>query len=166
METIPENIIEKIWKETAGFSPDRASREMTRMGKEQPELLAFLMGFTDDLDQEAQELSIYLAFVVFRIFQTSSARIKRISQKEIIGSYNRNEGLLKSTEEATGKFPAMIAGIVLPPQPHVMQYVIDALTEEPEEHDLKPLGNEDKLLLFLLLKTVVELLDKNAQAKS
>lgn len=161
METISEKIVEKTWKELAGFSSDRAGKEMSRMSKEQPDLLAFLMGSTDDLAQEARELAVYIAFAVYRMFQTSSAGIKRIPSKEIADCFNRNEGLLKSPEGAPEKF----SGIGLTVQPHVMQYVIEALTEEPEEPGLKPLSNGDKLLLFLVLKTVVELLDKKTLAK-
>ena len=161
METISEKIVEKTWKEVAGLSSDRAGKEMSRMSKEQPDLLAFLMGSTDDLAQEARELAVYIAFAVYRMFQTSSAGIKKILSKEIADCFNRNEGLLKSPEGAPEKF----SGIGLTVQPHVMQYVIEALTEEPEEPGLKPLSNGDKLLLFLVLKTVVELLDKKTLAK-
>jgi len=42
MEPIPEAIVEKTWKEVAGFSPDRAKKEMLKIGNSQPELLAFV----------------------------------------------------------------------------------------------------------------------------
>ncbi len=44
----------------------------------------------------------------------------------------------------------------------MMKYVVEALVEEEEEEDddLKDLTEEDKGLLFLMLKTVVELLTK------
>ncbi len=165
MEIISKNIAEKTWKDAAGLSPEQAGREMTRLSREQPDLLAFIMGFTDDHDQEVRELALYFTFVVCRMFQASPARIRKISQKEIIESLKANEELLKSTEKAPGTFPGSIAGVKLTVQPHVMQYVIDALMEGPEEADFKPLGNEDKLFIFLLLKIAVELFDRNASSK-
>ncbi|MCL4492690.1 MAG: hypothetical protein M1510_12475 [Nitrospirae bacterium] len=153
--------MEKTWKELAGFSSDRAGKEMSRMSKEQPDLLAFLMGSTDDLAQEARELAVYIAFAVYRMFQTSSAGIKRIPSKEIADCFNRNEGLLKSPEGAPEKFSGI--GLTVPASRYAVR--VEALTEEPEEPGLKPLSNGDKLLLFLVLKTVVELLDKKTLAK-
>ncbi len=61
MEPISEKFVEKTWQEVAGFSPNRASKEMQKMGKNQPDLLAFLMALTEDLDPEVRDLAIYIA---------------------------------------------------------------------------------------------------------
>ena len=42
MEPIPEVIVDKTWQGVAGFSPDRAKKEMIKIGNSQPELLAFI----------------------------------------------------------------------------------------------------------------------------
>ncbi len=34
---IPETNVEKTWQEIIGFSPDRAKKEMTKFGNNQPE---------------------------------------------------------------------------------------------------------------------------------
>ena len=48
-------------------------------------------------------------------------------------------------------------------QPYVMKYVVDTLIEAPDdEDDPLPMTDEDTGFLFLLLKTVVEVLDKAA----
>jgi hypothetical protein len=44
MEPIPEAIVEKTWQEVAGFSPNRAKKELMKIGNRQSELLAFVMG--------------------------------------------------------------------------------------------------------------------------
>ena len=43
MGQVPEGIVEKTWREVAGFRPERAKKEMTKVGNSQPELLAFVM---------------------------------------------------------------------------------------------------------------------------
>ena len=63
MEPLSEEFVEKTWQEVVRFSPARADKEMLAMGKNQPDLLAFLMAYTDDLQQELKELVIYFAFV-------------------------------------------------------------------------------------------------------
>ena len=59
MEIIPEAIVEKTWQEVAGFSPDRAEKEMMKIGNSQPELLAFVMESSQEMGQEVRELAIY-----------------------------------------------------------------------------------------------------------
>jgi len=160
MEPISEKFVEKTWQEVAGYSPNRASKEMQKMGKNQPDLLAFLMALTEDLDPEVRELAIYIAFVVYRIFEGSRNKIKKITSKEIMDCYEYNEDLMARLEGAHEKFIDRIARIQISKQPYVMKYVVDALIEGSEEEDGIELTDEDKGFLFLLLKTVVDLLDK------
>jgi len=72
MEPIPEELVEETWQEVAGFNPDRAYREMTRAAKNQPDLVAFIMEFTQEMDQQVRELATYMTFVVYRMFQKCS----------------------------------------------------------------------------------------------
>jgi hypothetical protein len=160
MEPISEKFVEKTWQEVAGYSPNRASKEMQKMGKSQPDLLAFLMAFTEDQDPEVRELAIYIALVVYRIFEGSQNKIKKITSKEIMDCYEYNEDLMGRLEGAHEKFIDRIARIQISKQPYVMKYVVDALIEESEEGDGVELTDKDKGFLFLLLKTVVDLLDK------
>ena len=160
IEPISEKFVEKTWQEVAGYSPNRANKEMQKMGKNQPDLLAFLMALTEDLDPEVRELAIYVAFVVYRIFEGSQNKLKKITSKEIMDCYEYNEDLMGRLEGAHEKFVDRIARIQISKQPYVVKYVVDALIEESEEGDGVELTDEDKGFLFLLLKTVVDLLDK------
>jgi hypothetical protein len=160
MEPISEKFVEKTWQEVAGYSPNRASIEMQKMGKNQPDLLAFLIALTEDLDPEVRELAIYIAFVVYRIFEGSQNKIKKVTSKEIMDCYEYNEDLMARLEGAHEKFIDRIARIQISKQPYVMKYVVDALIEESEEGDGVELTDESKGFLFLLLKTVVDLFDK------
>src|SRR4030067_3481921 len=161
MEPISEKIVEKTWQEVARYSPIQASKEMQEMGKNQPELLAFLMALTEDLDLEVKERVIYIAFVVYRIFVGSRNKVKKVTSKEIIDCYEYNQDLMETLEGAHEKFIDRIARVQLSKQPYVMKYVVDALMEETEEGDGIELTDEDKGFIFLLLKTVVDLLDKD-----
>ena len=160
MEPISEKIVEKTWQEVASFSPSQAGKGMEKMGKNQPEILAFLMALTENLEPEAGELAIYIGFVVYRIFVGSRNKVKKITSKEIIDCYEYNQDLMERLEGAHEKFIDRIARVQLSKQPYVMKYVVDALMEESEDGDGVELTDEDKGFLFLLLKTVVDLLDK------
>jgi len=161
MDTLSEALVEKTWQKVAEFTPERANKEMQAMGKNQPELLAFLMAYTDDLQQDVKELAIYIAFVVYKMFLDSSGKIPKISGKEIMARYDENTRFMESLEGANEKFIDRIANIQVSKQPYVMKYVLEALMEDAEE-DCIDLTEEDIGTLFILFKTEIEVLDKRA----
>jgi hypothetical protein len=160
MEPIPEAIVEKPWQEVAGFSPDRAKKEMIKIGNSQPELLAFVTELTKEMDQEVKELGIYMFLVVYRMFQKAHGKIKKISSEEIIECYEHNEGLMERLEGAHEKFLDRIASVQTSRQPYVVNYVVEALMEKDEGEDAVVLTEKQKGFLFLLLKTVIDVLDQ------
>lgn len=164
MDQIPEEVVEQTWREVSSFAPARGRKEMIKAGKNQPDLLTFMMEFTQDVDPRARELAIYMFFVVHRMFQKSSAKkLRKISAEEIIECYESNEKLMERLEGAHERFFERIARVEVSRQPYVMKYVVETLIEAPEEEeDPVELSEEDVGYLFLLLKTVVDLLDKTA----
>jgi len=161
METLSEEFVEKIWQEVAGFSPDRATKEMHAMGKAQPDLLAFLLAYADDLQQEVKELAIYISFVVYKMFQNSSRKIRRITSREIMARHDENALFLEQLEGAHEKILERIAKVTVSKQPYVMKYVLEALMEDSGE-DSVALTEDEIGLLFILLKTEIEVLDNKA----
>ncbi|HUL36821.1 MAG TPA: hypothetical protein VLW47_03985 [Thermodesulfobacteriota bacterium] len=77
MKPIPEAIVEKTWQEVAGFSPDRAKKELIKIGNSQPDLLAFVMESPQEMAREVRELAIYMFVVVYRTFQKAHGKVKR-----------------------------------------------------------------------------------------
>jgi len=161
MEPLSEEFVEKTWQQVAEFTPDRGNKEMLAMGKNQPDLLAFLMAYTDDLQQEVKELVIYIAFVVYKMFLDSSGKIPKISSKEIMARYNENARFMESLEGAHEKFIDRIASIQVSEQPYVMKYVLETLMEDAEEDGID-LSEDNIGSLFILFKTEIGVLDKRA----
>lgn len=167
MEPLSEELVEKTWQEVAGFSPDRADKEMLTMGKNQPDLLAFLLAYTDDLEQEVKELAVYIGFVVYKMFLDSRGTIPKISSGKITAKHDENVRLdekvrlMEKLEGAHEKIINKIAGVEVSKQPHVMKYVLDAVIEDAEEDGLD-LTEDDIGLLFILFKTEIEVLDKRS----
>ena len=161
MDPLSEEFVEKTWQEIAAFTPERATKEMHAMGKNQPELLAFLLAYAEDLEQEVKELAIYIAFVVYKMFYDSAGKIPKISSKEIMALYNENALLLEDLKGAPEKIIDKIEGLKVPNQPYVMKYVLEVLLEDAEEEGID-LAEEDIDSLLILLKTEIEVLDKRA----
>ncbi|RLB79223.1 MAG: hypothetical protein DRH24_13105 [Deltaproteobacteria bacterium] len=161
MEPIPEELVEEIWQETAGFSPDQINKRIKKLSKSQPNLLAFIIEFSQDLDRQVKELAMYMFFVVFRMFKKSSHKIiKRISPEKIIEYYEKNENFIQSQEGVHEKFFERITRLQLSEQPYVLKYVTETLMEAPYEEDPIILTEQDAGFVFMLLKTVVDVLDK------
>ncbi len=164
MEPLSEAFVEKTWQEVAGFSQSRGHKEMLAMSKNQPDLLAFLTAFVDDLEQEVKELAIYIAFVVYKMFLNASGNIPKISSKEIMTRYDENIHFLEKLEGAHERIFDRIAKLQVSKQPYVMKYVLEALMEDSEEDGIH-LSEEDIGFLYILLKTEIEVLDKKAALK-
>ena len=161
MELLSEEFVEKTWQEVARFSPARADKEMLAMGKNQPDLLAFLMAYTDDLQLELKELVIYFAFVVYKTFLGSPGKIPKISSRQIMASYSENTRFLESLEKTHESLIETIANVGVSKQPYVMKYVLEALTEDAEEDGIR-IMEKDIGFLFIVLKTEIEVLDRRS----
>ncbi len=159
MKIIPEAIVGRTWQEFAGLSPDEANKEMMKINNKQPDLLAFVVESSKEMGREVSELAIYLFMVVYRMFQETHGKIKRISSGEVIECYKQNEGLIEKLDGTHERFLDRIASLQTSKQPHVLKYVADALMEADEGEEAVTLTDEQKGFLFLLLKTVVDVLD-------
>jgi hypothetical protein len=116
------------------------------------------MELTKGMDREVRGLVIYMFFVVCRMFQKTQGKIKRISTKEILECPEHDESLMERLEGAHEKFLDRVASVQISRQPYVVKYVVDALMEEDEGEDAVALTEEQKGFLFLLLKTMIDVL--------
>lgn len=165
MGPIDERIVKRTWQEVAEYSPELATSEMHRIAEDQPDLLGFMMELTEDLSPQTMEMGIYLFFVVYRIFEKAyPAKIGMVSADEIIACHEANTDLMESLESAHYRFLERAAEVQLASQPHVIRYLIDAFFEVSEDDEEDPLSDEDLGYLFLLLKTVIDVLNSKTDA--
>jgi hypothetical protein len=161
MELISEALVEETWQEVAGFSPRLAEKEMNRTAKSQRELIGFIAAYTEDLSREAAELAFYMFFTIFRMFQKSAGGgIESISGGQIEQCLDQNESMLERLEGAHEKFVERVAKVEASRQPFVMRYLVETLIEAPDGDDPVFLSEEETGALFLVLKTVIDVLDQ------
>ncbi len=162
MEPIPEDLVERTWQEVATFSPLTAEREMNRTAGRQKQLIAFIAGYTQDLRQPAAELAFYMFFTIYRMFlKSAGGRIRKIRGREIETCLDQNESLLERLDGAHEKFVERVAKVESSRQPWVMKYLVETLIEAPEGEDPVDLTEEETGVLFLVLKTVIDVLDQS-----
>ena len=105
MTTIPEDIVESTWREVASFASRDAWRAMEKVAKRQPALLAYVMAATRDCGSDAQELAVYLFFVVLQMFdRLPGHRLKRVSIEQVERRAAENEAILERLEGAHERF--------------------------------------------------------------
>ena len=67
MAIISENIVTETYKEVVEFTSEQAHSEMTGLSEIQPNLVAFMVEFTQDLEPEVIELALYCFFTIFKM---------------------------------------------------------------------------------------------------
>lgn len=164
MSEIPEEIVSSTWQAVAAISEKQAHREIEKAGREQSELLAFVLGSVSDCRPQAQELAVYLYFVIYQIFKNATKRrLRPIMESQIERGISGNEERLARLEGAHPRFQERAALLEMSPQPFVVQYLVDAIIEAPEDEDPLELTEEESGTLFLVLKTVIDLLHEERE---
>ena len=165
MKIISEDLVTETYKEVAEFTGEQAYSEMTSVSTIQPNLVAFMLDFTQDLEPDAAELAMYCFFTVFRMFRKSIRKpFEQVSHETIVDCYESNETLIENLENTHERFIERVASVQLLDQPYVMKYIVEALFEDSQEDEDIELTEEDTGYLFLLLKTAVDALNKTIDA--
>jgi len=160
---VPNEIVEATWREVGAYDSRRARRDMERVAERQPALLAFVMASTADSREEVKELAVYLYFVIQKMFDTVTDHgLQPVTVDEVERIADQREAALERLAPADERFLERAARIESEAQPHVLRYLTEAILE-PDDPDLE-LSEDEQGLLFLVLSTVVELLDRACTA--
>jgi hypothetical protein len=98
---------------------------------------------------------------VGRIFEKGAKkRIRKIPAKKIMKRFEANQDFLERLSLMDERFLKGIAESESWEQPYVLQYVVEALVETPEGDEPVHLSEEEFGYTFLLLKTVIDVLQE------
>jgi hypothetical protein len=160
MGRISEATVEQTWQSVVNLTPAKVQKETDALAKEQPALVAFMLSGVQDIGGETGEVAYYMFFCVYKMFRTAyGKKIPRISEKKIL---NRHRDILKHMEglgRAHKKFFDRAARVQLDSQPHVWKYILDVLFDADHDNDVE-ISQEDGAMIYVLIRTVVELLDE------
>jgi hypothetical protein len=157
---IPAEVVERTWQSVAALSPREGQKLIERMTKEQPVILAYLMAVDSDIfnDDERQTL-LYLGVVVWQIMLQGIRPLPKVTEKTLDKAEAKNlkmaEYLQSETEAGFEEATRKIIGSY--GQPEVLRYVVEAIMEDTEESS--PIREENKGIMFLDLKTVIDCFD-------
>lgn len=167
MNTIPAEIVENTWRKMAYIPPSKAPNLVNQLAKEQPLILAYLMAAGEDLlNQNEQELLLYLGMVVWQIMSQGDTPLPEVTEETLDAIEDINIKMLEYLEGETDSDFAFTVETIFKNynQPEVLKYVIEALMEDEDEDEDEDeevvIRDEMKGMLLIYLKTIIDCFDK------
>ena len=156
--------VEATWRKVSALTEAQAWGEAERAGREQPELVAFVLAFTGELSPAAQQLGIYVFHVVLAIFRAAAGRsVPHVKSDAIERQWTENTEELERLEGAHEVLLEKAALRQASDEPEVLRYVVEAVMEAGDDpDDPVELTDEEEGMLYLVLKTVVDLLHQES----
>jgi hypothetical protein len=161
-DTIPQSIIESAWNEVANMEEAEGQKEITRISKQQPALLAFVMADSEDLSEDAQQLGLFIFVIVLRMFEKQfGEKLKSVELENVQRLRDQTEEALAALQDADEKAREDAISAQASNQPFVMKYIAEAIFD-PDPEDGIRLTEDEIGALIVTLKTVVDALEEAA----
>jgi hypothetical protein len=159
MKPVNKIDIEKIWQEYSQLNVFQIKKLVDRFSKEQAALLAYLMAVdTDIFNQEERELLLYIGTAVWHIMKHEKPKLKTITEKELeIAEYKNLQMAEYFMEEPESTFDESVRLVF---EGYNQRAILEFILEEILKDDEVDIRLENKGLLFLDLKTVIDCLDQ------
>ena len=167
MEALSEELVGATWQEVALLAPASGSERMMKLAEDQPELLAFMNECSEGLHRGAREFGLCMFFVVYQVFEKGYGKpVARLTPEELVACFEKNGDLLEGLELAPDAFYESVAKAQVPAQPHLLRYVVDTLLQPGGEENPGRLADHETGFLFLLLKTVIDVLHRKTNGQA
>jgi|SRR5688572_22861690 len=152
---ISSELVDQTCVEVDSYSEDRMMAEFDSFFKEQPSICDFVIELTSDSSMQVQEVSLFLAYMVFKTVKLGQKdTLGTITSESIEAAYRESEKWIDRINEGPDR-----AQIPEDSEPHLTQYVISELNQPLENGKL--LEDDDKGEVFFVLKTVISSLTRS-----
>jgi hypothetical protein len=162
MKLFSKSIVEKTMLKLGTQTTQQMSLEAARFNKEQPLLASFLTAFTSELPTAAQDLTLYLAYLTWRIFEANT-RVEHVSANIILSQIQENwlfiERFVQMTRNESGSY---LSEIDFLSQPHILDYIATVILEEGKRNNI---AEHHMGYMIFVLKTVLDSLDAAGSEK-
>jgi len=157
MEPIPLEVVERTWRKMSKMPLGESPKLIDLMRKQQSVVLAYLLAAGHKtLNQDEQELLLYIGIVVWQIMLQGSKPLIKVTKSALDEAEKANIRMLEYLGgEPEADFIETTKKIISNyPQPEVLKYVVEALTEESEEDSV--ITDKGKGIMMIHLKTVID----------
>jgi hypothetical protein len=149
--------VEKACSEVGDYSDEKMVDEFERFFRAQPAICDFVVELTHESGLKVQELSLFLAYMIFKAIETNTENpVAKVTPEVIEAGYRNTESWMErlSGAEGTELQTSIAADLQVETEPHLLQYVMSELNEPME--DGSELNDEEKGEVFFVIKTVIE----------
>jgi len=186
MNRISKEIVEKTWQEAAEMSEKEGIKSIEKFAREQPAILAYLMGAGGDMViEEDRELMLYLGMVVWKIMSRGDRPLKEITMEELEAEEEVNFKVLEDLTTASAEDMLAFTAKMLSDfnQIEILKYVVETIMEDEDFDEEAPDFGDDDMeyeeddefdfdeddldiedeaqgLMLIYLKTVINCFDK------
>jgi hypothetical protein len=150
---VSSELMEETWQDVGAMHDAEIKRRQGLCGKEQEELTAFVLAYLSDVAPEAMGLGLYAHLVVIEAFRRSGVPFRKLKPGRIESTWKDNFDFINELRAAGRPRAPFRLASGLSSEPAVMQYVIDALTEENEDDPID-VSDDDFWSILQVLKTV------------
>jgi hypothetical protein len=138
-----------------------AGRSAERLMREQPEILAFLLAGTAQLDAESRAIAVFLGDVILESFRLSGRDRRTVHTHHFVTALRRNRTMALRVGEAHDRFAERyLRHSNALRQPALIRYITGVLLE-PDETCAHTVPRDDLGPLFIVLKSVIDVLDES-----
>jgi hypothetical protein len=156
VQLVSSALIEETWRAIGASSSATIRKLQKQCGKEQEQLTGFLLAFTSDLRPEALGFALYIHLVVAQAFRQCGGKFRRIRSGRIERTWQANFAFIDHLKTRGYTRTPFRLEPGLTTEPAIMEYVVDALTEEDGEPI--DLSIEEFWHILHVLKTVSDCL--------
>lgn len=142
-----------------------AGRSAERLLREQPEVLAFVLAGTAQLDAETRAVGVFLADVVYEAFRLGGRATRPVKTTAFVEALRENRRMAVTVGQAHDRFAERyLRHSRTLRQPALIRYVTGVLLE-PDETCAHTIPRDELGPLFIVLKSVIDVLDQDSEAE-
>lgn len=149
---ISQTVMDHTWRSVGASTGSEIGQIQKRALKTQPALTRFVYDHALDLREDAAGVGMYIYHVIVETFGTVNPSVKKVKAKQVASVWQTLGKDIRGVREDD---------IAVSAEPVVLQYAVDALTED----DDVVLSDEELEILYAVLRTAIECLHKARRTK-
>jgi hypothetical protein len=160
MKVITRDEIEECEEKIALYDSDELMAEVRNFSSKQRDLFAYLLYAMKEMSDEAFQLGLYLAFLIWKLYPENLSPVDMdIILKMLDGNIEWVKRYSELKEDEEDEIRNYIGSIS---QPILLKYILDSLFIEFDEGRITI---HEYSFLFVTLKTVMDILDMQSTSK-
>lgn len=146
--------------EACSANPEGFQITATRLLKEQRRISSFLEENGQELGFVAGQVAMYMLSVSMRVFEGVGGRMKKVNSDDIAAAQRKVRAALPALAPFDADFGARAKQWMDRAQPHLLDEVLWALYERPDQSEVEaPLDHKQSALIYIVLWVAIEALD-------